>query len=156
MSELINSKITYNGISNYIPYDINFFTQSNINKVLKLDDNLCDIDEILKVSVNLKNNRSRLVKTALGTSLEGQCLTGWKYITEGIFNIRFDYCGFDAQSSIYTFKKSIYFNSAIALSEDTNYNYKIIDTIFIEDIFSQVLNKREVLVNINYLFTAEI
>lgn len=150
-----SSNIHYHGVSEYIPYEINSFTQDNINQVIELDERMPDIDEILKVSVNSKITYSRLVKTATGTSLEGQHLTGWKYITEGYFNIRIDYCGTGLESSAYTYKSKIFFNSAITLNEDTHYNSRIIENIFIEDIFSQELSQREFLININFLFTAE-
>lgn len=155
MDRLATSKVRYTGISTYIPYDISSITQSNISKVFKLDEQYCEVDEVLKVCVDSNIINSRLVKTAQGTSLEGQYLTGWKYISEGVFNIRIDYCGNNPESSIYTYKNQIPFNCSISLAEDTNYNWKIVESIFIEDIFSQVIDSREILISINYIFAAE-
>lgn len=151
----VKSKTRYHGISDYIPDEISSIAQSNINEILKLSECMPDIDEILKVSIDNEIINSKLVKTALGVSLEGQKLTGWKYISEGFFYVRVDYCSNSPENAVHTFKSSIPFNIALELSENTHYNSRIIDSIFIEDIYSQVLNKKEALINISFIFTAE-
>lgn len=155
MNNIMRDGILYTGIDDYIPEDINSFSQRNVDTILNIDIDMPDIDELLKVRLesNIKNNK--IVKTAIGNSLEGQNLTGFKLLSEGEFNIRIDYCADDLTSSIYTFKDNIFFNNSTTLSKDSHLNSKIYDDIYIEDIYSQKLSPREILINISFIFIAE-
>lgn len=152
---MIRNSILYNGISEYIPDDINSFTQMNINQVMAIDEKLPEIDEILKVSVTSNIKDQKIVKTAIGTSLEGQNLTGFKLLSEGEFYLRIDYCSNDLNSCIYTFKNTIFFNNATTLSNKSNENSRVIVSIYIEDIYAEKICNREILININFIFTTE-
>lgn len=155
MGNLMRDGVLYSGIDDYIPENIDSFTQMNVDKILNIDKDMPDIDDILKVSIdsNIKNNK--IVKTAIGVSLEGQKLTGYKLLSEGEFNIRIDLCADDSVSSIYTFRQKIFFNNSTTLPSDSNLNSRIYENIYIEDIYSQKLSKREVLINISFIFIAE-
>lgn len=155
MGNLMRDGVLYSGIDDYIPENIDSFTQMNVDKILNIDEDMPDIDEILKVSIdsNIKNNK--IVKTAIGMSLEGQKLTGYKLLSEGEFNIRMDCCADDSVSSIYTFRHKIFFNNSTTLPSDSNLNSKIYENIYIEDIYSQKLSPREILINISFIFIAE-
>lgn len=155
MSNMVRDTILYNGISDYIPDDINSFTQMNINKVLILSNELPFIDEILKVSICTNVAQTKLVKTGIGTSLEGQTLTGYKYLSEGEFIVRIDFCGENANGGIFTFKDTIYFNNATALSIDSSENSRVTESVYIEDIYAQKLSDKEILINISFIFTTE-
>ncbi|MGL4914179.1 MAG: hypothetical protein ACRC3Y_17285 [Romboutsia sp.] len=155
MSNVMRDGVLYSGIDDYIPENIDSFTQMNVDKILNIDKNMPDIDEILKVNVESNIKNKNIVKTAIGISLEGQKLTGYKLLSEGEFNIRIDCCADDTVSSIYTFRDSIFFNNSTTLPRESNLNSKIYENIYIEDIYSQKLSQREILINISFIFIAE-
>lgn len=155
MGKIMRNGIMYNGIDEYIPEHIDSFTQKNVDKILKIEEDMPNIDELLKVSVEPNVVDNKIVKTAIGTSLEGQNLTGYKSISEGEFNIRIDCCAEDLSSSIYTFRDKIYFNNSTTLSINCNLNSKIYENIYIEDIYCQKINSREILINISFIFISE-
>lgn len=155
MSNLIQDKTLYQGISDYIPYDIDSFTQENINKVIKINNKLPDINEVIKVSIASSIRDEKIVKTAIGTSLEGQKLTGYKLLTEGEFSVRIDFCTDTSSGCMYTYKDIMFFNNATTLDEDSNKNSKLLTSVYIEDIYAKKLNNREILINISFIFTAE-
>ncbi len=156
MSNIIRDTVIYKGMSEYIPDDINSFTQMSMNEILTINQDLPDVDEILKVSLHPNIKDSKLVKTGIGLSLEGQKLTGYKYLSEGEFLIRVDYCADDSSGGIFSFKDYIFFNNATTLSENTYENSKITDSIYIEDIYAKKLSTREILINISFIFAAEL
>lgn len=155
MGNLIRDGILYNGIDEYIPENINSFTQMNVDKVICIDDDIADIADILKVNVSSNIKHSKIVKTAIGISLEGQKLTGYKLLSEGEFDIRVDCCADDLVSTIYTFRDKIFFNNSTTLPDDSSLSSRIYENVYIEDIYSQKLSQREILVNISFIFIAE-
>jgi hypothetical protein len=155
MSNIVRDRILYSGISEYIPSDISSFTQMSINEILNINEKLPDLDEIIKVSIHPQVRNTKLVKTGIGTSLEGQALTGYKYLSEGEFIIRIDFCGNDSNGCIYTFKDHIYFNNATTLPKNISENSRVSESIYIEDIYAQILSNRELLINISFIFTTE-
>ncbi|MGL5694381.1 MAG: hypothetical protein ACRCXA_09900 [Peptostreptococcaceae bacterium] len=155
MSNIMRDGILYSGIDDYIPENIDSFTQMNVDKILNIDKGMPDIDEILKVNVEPHIKDKNIVKTAIGVSLEGQKLTGYKLLSQGEFKIRVDCCAQDLVSSIYTFRESIFFNNSTTLPRESNLNSKIYENIYIEDIYSQKLSPREILINISFIFIAE-
>ncbi|MGL4912107.1 MAG: hypothetical protein ACRC3Y_06675 [Romboutsia sp.] len=155
MANIMRDGILYNGIDEYIPENIDSFSQMNVDKVLNITEDIPDIDEILKVTIESKIKNNKIVKTAIGKSLEGQKLTGYKLLSEGEFNLRIDCCADDSMSSIYTFKDKVFFNNSTTLPSESNLNSKIYDHIYIEDIYAQKLSAREILVNISFIFIAE-
>ncbi|MGL6105709.1 hypothetical protein [Romboutsia sp.] len=155
MANKIRARTLYSGISDYIPCDINSFTQQNKNTIITIHEDLPDIDEIIKVGVtsNIKDNK--IVKTGIGKSLEGEILTGYKLLTEGEFIVRIDFCADNERGSIYTFKNFLFFNNSTTLDENINLNSKVMSSIYIEDVYAQKINQREILANISFILTAE-
>ena len=155
MSNKMRGRTLYSGISDYIPCDINSFTQENVNTIMTIHKDFPDIDEIIKVGITSDIKDNKIVKTGVGKSLEGEILTGYKLLTEGEFIVRIDFCADNEKGSIYTFKDTLFFNNATTLDEDTSLNSKIISSIYIEDVYAQKINEREVLANVSFILTAE-
>lgn len=155
MVNFARNSVLYNGISDYIPQNISSFTQGNIDRVIKIDDDFPKIDEIIKVNVSYVINNTKMVKTAIGTSLEGQKLTGYKYLSEGVFNVRIDFCSDEENGSIYTYKDIIHFNNATTLNEDIGMHSRFISNVYIEDIHCEKASENEILINITFLFAID-
>ena len=155
MSRIIRDAIYYDGISDYIPSDINCYTYKSIDKIITLKEDLPSIDEIINVKVIYNLKDKKVVKTATGTSLEGQVLTGLKLLSEGEFVIRIDYSNEELNGCIYTVKEKIYFNNAVDLNLSYSINSRIVENIYIEDIYVEKNNERELIANISYIFAIE-
>lgn len=155
MANVVRNRILYSGIDDYIPNNIDSFTQMNIDRVIDIGNALPDMDDILKVNVDFNIKDKKVIKTAIGTSLEGQKLTGYKLLTEGEFIVRIDFCADDGSASIYTLRSKLFFNNSTTLNEDVNLNSRFSENIYIEDIYAQKIGPREVLINISFIFTAE-
>ncbi|MFI3209462.1 MAG: DUF3794 domain-containing protein [Peptostreptococcaceae bacterium] len=152
---MLRDTISYTGVSDYIPSELNAFTQMNINEILKLKRTLPSIDEILKVNVSHFITDKNVVKTATGKSLEGQILTGMKLISEGEFVVRIDYSSDEDFGGIHTFKEKIYFSNATSLPETSSTNSRVVENVYVEDIYANKLDQREIIVNISFIFAIE-
>ncbi|MGL4800953.1 MULTISPECIES: hypothetical protein [Peptostreptococcaceae] len=156
MKNIMRGNVLYKGIDEYIPENLNTFTQMNVDKTFTLNSDMPNIDEIIKVSIEHNIKNSKIVKTAIGTSLEGQNLTGYKLLSEGVFNLRIDFCADDEMSSIYTFKDNLFFNNCTTLSKESNLNSKVCEQVYVEDIYCQKIDDRDILINISFIFIAEV
>lgn len=152
---MIRDTILYNGLSDYVPENLDTFTQMNITEILKLKKGLPNIDEILKVNVTQSITDKNVVKTATGKSLEGQILTGVKLLSEGEFLVRIDYSSDEDFGGIHTFKEKIYFSNATSLPEYMSTNSRVVESVYIEDIFANKLDSKEIIVNISFIFAIE-
>lgn len=155
MASVVRNRVLYSGIDDHIPNNINTFTQTNIDRIIQIDRSMPNISELLKVHVDYNVINEKIVKTSIGTSLEGQKLTGYKLLTECEFIIRIDFCADDDTSSIYTFKTTLPFNNSTTLDENTNLNSRFSKNIYIEDIYAQKVAPKELLININFIFVAD-
>lgn len=154
MKKASKTNISYSGLNESIPENINVFNHKTINKIIKLNDLFLDIDEILSLNIGYNLDHNKIVKTGKGISIEGEELTGIKLISEGNFIIRIDYCGKN-DGCIYTFRESIDFNNAINIPYEWGYNKKINQHIYIEDVSCEKINEREVIVIINFIFAID-
>ena len=155
MNSIVKDNIIYKGIDTYVPLDITSFVQSNVNKIITIDKSLPDVIDIIKVSTTSEIIDSYIVKTATGTSLEGQYLSGYKYLSEGKFLIRIDYSSDYNNPYIYTYKDYIYFDTCVTLDESTSSNSKIFSNIYIEDVYAKLISENSILINITFVFITE-
>ncbi|MGL6106067.1 hypothetical protein [Romboutsia sp.] len=155
LRQVVKEKIEYSGISSYIPDNIKAFTQVNINEIIYIDKSTPDLSDLVKVELKSNISNSRIVKTPRGKSLDGQYLTGWKLLSNGFLDVRLDYCSNTTNTALCTTKIKIPFNCGVTLSEKSTYKSKIINTVFIEDIHADILDKKSALINVNLIFISE-
>ncbi|MGL4731130.1 MAG: SPOCS domain-containing protein [Clostridium sp.] len=156
MKSVLRNMVEYCGIAEYIPNDIKAFKQINVDEILQLNEYSPNIKEIVKISVKNNVKHSRIVRTSSGTSLEGQELTGWKFVVKGSLDIRIDYSSNTVGDTLYTFSKNIDFSSFVILPNNYSRSIKVIPSIFVEDIYGEVLDPRSLLINITLLLSAEL
>lgn len=155
MKKIVRGKTEYGGLCTYIPHNMKYFSQVNINDILYLDESSPDIHDLIKVHINSNILNNKIVKTPIGESIDGLILTGWKLLSECSFDLRLDYTPSDPNTSIYTTKYKLPFTCGVSLSTDSTFNSRYIPSVFIEDIYSEIIDSRSILVNINLIFTAE-
>lgn len=154
MSNIYGELIEYSGISEYIPKDIICCKEFNVDSRIELCEKY-KINEIVKVSVFPRIKSSRVIITPEGKSLEGQVLTGKKYIIEGEINIRVDYIAEGESNTIYCLHYMENFTSSMILHKDMINKILLIPSIFIEGINVQLLSGEEMLAITTILATVE-
>lgn len=80
--------------------------------------NILDVDNVI---AEVSNLNFHVIKTIVGTSNDGQILTGYKVVVQQIINITVEYTSDDKNNSVYTFNSTLPFSSFIVLPQ----NYKI-------------------------------
>lgn len=69
----------------------NVFKQEVFDKIAYLPDIYPSIDEVASIGVTPTILQKSIVTTAVGTSIEGQTITGSKIFIVGVFNFELDY-----------------------------------------------------------------
>lgn len=142
----MNSIVEYIGLANELPAKIEAYKQFCITKKIILDKNRMGIKDIIKVSCESYITNRRIIKTAEGTSLEGERLTGLKYLLKGSIDLRVYYEEESAAGLLGVNNISLKFYEGIVLEKEFMSNDDFIPNIYIEDIYSETLNNREFLV----------
>ncbi|MEG0857421.1 MAG: DUF3794 domain-containing protein [Terrisporobacter sp.] len=156
MENIQKNLILYNGISNCKPSNIQYFNQINIDFTLCLPKQKPDIDQITKVWIDTCIVESEIIKTPIGTSLEGQILTGYKLLVCGDIKLKIEYIACDTTQSVHSAHTVIPFCEYIVLPTNTNPNTLINPSIIVEDIFSEQLDCRCIYNNITMMLIANI
>lgn len=149
-------RIQYEGLSRYIPDNVKSFSSLNVDDTFNLQEFFSSIEDIIKVDIKSKIINNRVVKTPKGKSMDGKILTGWKLLSECCFDLRIDYTIQQLGSSICTTKHRIPFTCGVFLDEHFTLNSRYIPSIFVEDVYCELINDKSILFNINFIFTSEI
>ncbi|MGG7178590.1 hypothetical protein ACQPU1_13395 [Clostridium paraputrificum] len=155
MRNLYKNLIEYSGISKYIPKGLNSYKEVDVESIIKVKKDNIKIKEIVKVSTLSNIMSTRVIKTPVCESLEGQRLTGEKYVIEGELSIRVDYLSKEEVNRIYCLNHKEFFSSSIILHKDLIGGSTLIPSIFIETINGELLSEGEVLVINSILATVE-
>ncbi|MGL5353266.1 MAG: hypothetical protein ACRDA5_08055, partial [Clostridium sp.] len=140
MENIYENLIEYCGVSEYIPKDILCYKEFNVDSIINLNKDNVKMQEVIKVNVFPNIKSTRVINTPRGVSLEGECLTGEKYIMEGEINIRLDYISEDNGNKIYCYNYKKNFASSMVLHKDMINRTVLIPSIFIEGINVQLIN----------------
>ncbi|WP_343338680.1 hypothetical protein TPELB_08850 [Terrisporobacter petrolearius] len=98
----IEDMIEYNGISKNLPQNSTIFTQFTFNKTLCIPCEKPDIEKIVRLDTKITINDYKVIKTPVGTSLEGQTLTGCKLIVYGTIKQLVMYVANEIDQSVYS------------------------------------------------------
>ncbi|MGL4989559.1 MAG: hypothetical protein ACRCYE_13915 [Sarcina sp.] len=148
--------IEYSGIDTCPIKSKTMFNQINLENVALIAIQKPDIEQINKVWVNGEITDYEIVKTPVGTSLEGQNLTGYKILICGNIQIKLQYTADEETQSIHLAEMVYPFCSYGVLEPDINLNMKIHPSVLIEDIFAELLNPRSVYTNVTVAVITDI
>lgn len=115
-----------------------------------------DICEVENVEANLDIIEHHLVKTIKGKSNEGQILTGYKVVIQGMLKVIVEYRALDGDKSVHILKSSIPFSTFIVLPDNFIEGSKINIDFNIENINFEKIDTESVYVNIYLLLIAKI
>ncbi|MCT4565397.1 MAG: DUF3794 domain-containing protein [Maledivibacter sp.] len=149
MTSIIKNAIQYTGLSNKEDFCL---IKESFNHIFIQEDLIVlypkpNIKKVIKVMTDISITDERVISTAVGTSLEGQVLTGKKIIIEGELVEQIEYACDDIKQSIYTACFKIPFCSYIVVPNNVTQNSVIEIRAYIEDIFIQKIDERKLFLN---------
>ncbi|WP_053956599.1 DUF3794 domain-containing protein [Inediibacterium massiliense] len=154
MASVVRDLIEYVGVADCIPQNPSSFKQFNIQECFEIPTQKPDIEQIVRVSVDVDIKSTKVIKTAKGKSMEGQNLTGWKLIVEGELKQKIQYVADEPTQSVHGAHFSVWFSEFIILPKDFCED-KILNVVpYIEDIYAAQLDKRKITKNITILLDA--
>lgn len=133
------------------------FKQLYKEEVVKIPIQKPDIEQLLTTLVDVEITNTKVIKTMVGISLEGQKLTGYKLIVEGILNQKIEYIADEPQQSVHAAHFRVPFSTFIVLPENFNpaiTNVQVEGTV--EDIFTEIIDKRTIFKNITFVINGTI
>lgn len=155
MSKIQRGLIEYNGISD-CPKNVLNFKQITVENVFSIPAVKPDMEQLVKVSANGTIVHHEIVDTPIGTSLEGQILTGYKLLISGDLNIKFEYVALEETQSVHTTHNCFPFCGYIVLPKNFNRQSIIFPTVTIEDIYSEKTDSRCIYSTITMMLSADI
>lgn len=156
MNSVIRNFVEIVGINtDCIPEDITAFKQFNVEETVCVPVRKPDIEQVLKVIADAVITSTRVIKTPIGTSLEGQVLTGWKLVVEGEIKQKVQYVADFPDQPSHAADFDVPFSTFVVLPDDFVVGTPITVTPFIEDIFVEQLDKRCIFKNVTMLLTVE-
>ena len=156
MGKVIRDLVEYNGITVSSYKNMPNFKQMNTDYLFCIPNEKPDIEQLIRVWVDGCVVDSQLVKTPVGTSLEGQTVTGYKLLVSGDINLKIQYVACNSVQSVHTAHTKFPFCGYVVLPKDTNPNAIIRACVAIEDIFSDQSNCRCIYNNITMMIVADI
>lgn len=155
MLQVTRDLIDYYGISDVVSSNFNNYKQFNINEELYLDNGKPNISEIVKVYSDVTIEKTKVVKTPKGISLEGSILSGHKLFVYGSLHHKIQYLSKDVQNVICVDNFTIPFVTNINLPVKFHNNSYITCSAYIDDIYVTKLDDRCIYNNTSLLITVE-
>lgn len=156
MGKVTRDLIEYNGVMNCAYDNISYFKQINEDHIFCLPKEKPNIEQIVKVWGEACIVDKEVIKTPIGTSVEGQNITGYKLIVCGDISLKIEYVACDLTQSVHTAHTKFPFCGYVVLPKDTNLNLIIKPSVSIEDIFSEQMDLRCIYNNITLIIVADI
>ena len=156
MGKFTRDLIEYDGVDTCSYEDISTFKQFNSDYKFMLPIEKPDIEQLIKVKAKATIEHHEVIKTPIGTSLEGQRVTGFKLLVAGDINIKYEYIASDPTQSIYSVSRNFPFCDYVVLPEDFNMSTMIFPAVSLEDIFSEQLDNRSVYNNLTIIVVVEV
>jgi len=132
------------------------FKQLSVDEILTIPSVKPDIEEILEVIADVEITYTNVIKTPIVISYEGQELTGWKLIVEGVLRQKVVYIADEPTQSVHAAEFDVPFSTFLVLSKD----FKICKSIkvqgIIEDVFVKLVDKRTIFKNVTLMIQGKI
>ena len=151
MAKIFRDLIEYNNINEQCLENVENFKQTSLDYMFCIPVQKPDIEQVTKVFAEPCIKCEKLVKTPVGISLEGQRVTGYKYLVEGFINLKVEYVALVTEQSLHTAHVDIPFCSYVVMPEGFNKNALMTANIVIEDINSIQMDTRCIYNNITFM-----
>lgn len=143
-------------IKSHLKIPISTFRSISIDNYFELESNMFDIFEINDVKVSAKVSNFHIVKTPTSISNEGQVLSGYKLIVQGILTQSLEYVSDYFNQGLKTSTFESVFSSYIILPHNFPLYSKLEIESTIEDVYYYKVDSRHFFENVSILLTAKI
>lgn len=145
--------IEVSGLADTLPVNPINFKQFSVQETLTIPPFEPDMEQILCFTAKVIIKCTRVINTPVGTSVEGQILTGKKLIVEGAILQKVEYIAAESTQPVHAAHFNIPLSTFIVLpAEYSDAPIKV--TGYIEDIVVQILDKRNIFKNVTILLDA--
>lgn len=155
MGTVIRNLIQYEG-GEECNYTNGAFRQMNVDNIFCLPIVKPDIEQIVKVWVDANICKYELIKTPIGTSLEGQNLTGYKLMIMGEIKVKYEYVALEETQSVHTAHNIVPFCGYIVMPEVFNPKSIVYPMVLVEDIHSEQVSNRCIYTNVTIMLNSDI
>lgn len=157
MASIVKNFIEYAGLADSLPclQTPASFKQFSVTETVCLPHAKPDIEQIVKVIAEAVITNTHVIKTPVARSAEGQVLTGFKLIVEGVIKQKIEYAADSPEQAVHAAHFEVPFSNFIVLPSNFVIGTPVAVTGYIEDIFSKQVSKRCVFKNITILLVAE-
>lgn len=132
------------------------FKQLSVDENLTIPPQKPDAEDILNTIVDVVIGETRVIKTMQGISEEGQVLTGYKLIIEGILHQKVEYVADESSQTVHTAEFNVPFSSFIILHENFVEGSVTNVAAYVEDVYVKLLDKRNIFKNVTLRLEADI
>lgn len=122
-----------------------------MDKILQIPGVKSDIENIVDVDAKFICTNSKIIDTPVGISQEGQSLTGKKLIINRKLCVTVIYVADIETQTVHTAHFELCVCECIAIPDNEDLDCNINPNIYIEDIFFEQINSRQLFINIVYL-----
>lgn len=148
MGSIVRDLIEISGIDENLPEKCELFKHLNVEGKLILPEGKPDMEQMIKVMAEVIITEKRIKNIPVGTTLEGQNLTGRILIVEGEIREKIKYAACEPTKVVHGVQFHVPISIFLMLPSD----YKIDDPIdvkgYIEDIEISILDKRKIYQNV--------
>lgn len=156
MASVANQSIEYIGVESCNSSNYQYFKQFNKEQIIKIPAQKPDIEQLVKVWAEAAYLNQTIVRTPVGTSLEGQIMTGYKLFVTGEIKVRYQYVSCYAEQSVHTAEGIVALCEYVVLPSDFCESQEIFSRIVIEDIYSQKIDGRSINNNFTLMLIANL
>lgn len=156
MASKVFGLMQVSGLADVLPVNPVNFKQMSVMETLTIPEAKPDVEQIVTVSAQVIIKSTNVITTPVGTSAEGQILTGTKLIVEGAICQEVEYVADEPTQSVHAAHFTMPFSAFIVMPAGFVAGTPVEVTGYIEDIFVQLLNKRKIFKNITILLDARI
>lgn len=154
MASIVSDLIEYAGLADSLPENPTAFKQFAVQENLELPCAKPDIEQIIRVMAEVKITHTKVIKTPVASSAEGQILTGFKLIVEGELLQKIEYVADEPTQSVHAAHFSVPFSTFIVLPPTFMIGTKVRVIPYIEDIYAKQMGKRNIFKNVIILLDA--
>ncbi len=158
MYSKVKNLVEYIGLADELPMLDNpaSFKQFCLHETTCLPESKPSILQLVKVVSDIAILDTRVVRTPKAVSLEGQKLTGFKLMLEGLLKQKIEYVGDTPAQEVHAVHCNIPFSTFIILPENFKPNTAVKAAGYLEDISSCVFEKRIIIQNAILLAVADL
>jgi len=148
MASTIKNLVEISGLADSLPQNPTVFKQFTVQETLVLLDAKPDIEQIVKVIAQVVITSTRVIKTPVGRSLEGQILSGFKIIVQGEVTQKIEYVADECTKSVHSAHFDVPFSTFIVLPSCYEIGTPVLVNAYIEDLYVDLIDKRTISKNV--------